>query len=111
MCSTRGAGAPGLESNPGLAQLAAAQWLVGGCQGSGFLTGSSCPGDEALLWMLPRNGPQDRPSARLHRARTHLCPSCGTSSSSSAGRDSRGVRSLAPVTAQPRRLPRSSPPL
>lgn len=59
----------------------------------GLLTGSACLGDEALLWMLPWNGPQDRPSARLRRARTHLCPSCRTCSSSSVGRDIRGVRS------------------
>lgn len=42
--------------------------------------------------MLPQNGPQDRPSVRLHRARTHLCPSCSSGSSSSTGRDVRGVR-------------------
>lgn len=60
----------------------------------GLLTGSACPGDEALFWMLPRNGPQDRPSERLCRARTYFCPSCRNCSSSSAGRDIRSVSYL-----------------
>lgn len=78
------------------ASLAAAVWPEGGLAVVGLLTGSACLGDEALLWMLPWNGPQDRPSVRLRRARTHLCPSCRTCSSSSVGRDIRGVRSVSP---------------
>lgn len=58
-----------------------------------LLTGSSCSGDKAVVWMLPWNGPQDRPSVRLSRARTHLCPSCSASSSSSEGKHG-GVRWL-----------------
>lgn len=85
----------------------------------GLLTGSACPGEEALLWMLPRNGPQDRPSARLCRACTHFCPSCRTCSSSSVGRDISGMRNtccgdcptLLPAQVQPTPValaPRSS---
>lgn len=54
--------------------------------GAQLLTGSSLPGDKAPVWMFPQNGPQDRPSGRLSRARTHLCPSCSASSSSSEGK-------------------------
>lgn len=88
-------GAPGLESNLRLTQgvKGAWLWLVGGLTMVGLLTGSACSGEEALLWMLPRNGPQDSPSARLCRARTRFCPSCRTCSSSSVGRDISGIRS------------------
>lgn len=81
--------APGAEGGlrPGPDSPCSGGWLLG----SGLLTGSTCPGDEALLRMLPRNGPQDRPSGRLRRARTHLRPSCSAGSSSPAGRHIRAA--------------------
>lgn len=52
----------------------------------------SCPGDAGSLWMLPWKGPQEKPSGRLLRLRTRLCPSCTSRASSSAGRHAQRQR-------------------
>lgn len=57
-----------------------------------LLTVSPCPGDAGSLWMLPWKGPQEKPSGRLLRLRTRLCPSCTSRSSSSAGRHAQHQR-------------------
>lgn len=57
-----------------------------------LLTVSPCPGDAGSLWMLPWKGPQEKPSGRLLRVRSRLCPSCTSRASSSAGRHAQHQR-------------------
>lgn len=72
-----------------------------------LLTVSPCPGDAGSLWMLPWKGPQEKPSGRLLRVRTRLCPSCTSSSSSSAGRHAQNQRDAPPNPALTCSTPKS----